>query len=262
MQIQNHSGRDDTIDPYYLLRQIRSGTGGSGTTGLTYSLERKIGSNGEVYYQLVESSAAGSTTTGPRIQFGADELLYEGGNSIGYTLDRLIRRDLEVQETITALENRPATAAVTFEDINLNTNNMTLGGVVAAIAAEDFDLETIVVGPLGATALPSGVGIADAEIRVLKTENGTYYEINAYSDSVSPYKWTALYKDNTEILGWTPAYGGEGGADAIILANLQTALESHTENDDIHVTAGEKLLWNNHVGVNVDPDQGRLIFSH
>lgn len=45
MQIQNQSGRDDTIDPYYLMQMMRNGTRAGGTNA-TYGIEKRVGSDG------------------------------------------------------------------------------------------------------------------------------------------------------------------------------------------------------------------------
>lgn len=259
MQIQNQSGRDDTIDPYYLMQMMRRGSG-TGGTNATYGIEKRVGSDGQIYYQLIEYSEGSSTAVGPNIQFAADELLYDDTHNIAYVLDNLIRRDSEIQEILIGLSNRAVTNVTTLDELSIDTTGMSLNDVVAAVAAEDLSLETLVVGKLDNSASPSGVDSVDVEIKTIQTDQGVYYELSVYSDTVPPYKWTALYKDSEQILDWTAAY--DGGGDAASIENLQTALESHATNSDIHVTAEEKAQWNNHVNVSVDESQGKLIFTH
>lgn len=243
MQIQNQRGRDDTIDPYYLINLARKGAGGTGD-GLSYAIARRVGSDGRIYYQLIASDG---TTSGDNIVFSASDLLYDNNSTVSYVLENLIRRDGEIQEILENIETSGSSKVTTFDDLDITVANVTLSEVIAAIAEENLDSGTLVVGTLDSTALPTGLSSADVEVKVIAGENGTYYEINAYSDFVAPYKWTALYKDNEVLLNWTDAYNG--GGDAQTIANLQLALESHSENETIHISEEERLMWNNHVGV-------------
>lgn len=246
MQIHNQRGRDDTIDPYYLINLARKGAGGT-ADGVSYSLARQVGSDGRIYYQLIASNGAASSVAGDNIVFSASDLLYDDNSTVDYVLENLIRRDSEIQEILENIETSGSSKVTTFDDLNITATNATLSEVIAAIAEENLDSGTLVVGTLDSTALPTGLSSADVEVKVITGENGTYYEINAYSDFVAPYKWTALYKDNEILLNWTDAYNG--GGDAQTIANLQLALESHSENETIHISEEERLTWNNHVGV-------------
>lgn len=86
----------------------------------------------------------------------------------------------------------------------------------------------------------------------------TFYEATLYGD-VEPYKWTALYKNNTRLLDWTPAYGG---GDAITLQSIRDDLDAHINNTEVHITNAERARWDEHVSVTVSSDKKTLIFSN
>ena len=257
MQIQNQLGRDDTIDPYYLTQTLRRGNTSSGGDRM-YTIERRIGSQGEIYYQLVETNSGNSV--GEDMRFSANDLLYDNTSTVEYVIDNLVRRDSEVQEALETLNSSMPQTRKTFDELDISTENKTVQQVITELSQKELTSDILVIGQFSNNnnSLPTDLQTADVEIKTIYTENGTYYEVNAYSDDTAPYKWTSLYKDNTMLMSWTPAYGG--GSDAATIMNLQSALESHASNSDIHITAEERIKWDNHVGVEVNPQQETLIF--
>lgn len=89
-------GRDDTIDPYYLLRVPLKQGGSSDGTNVRYTLARSIGDDGAINYSLVELDGTSSKTVGTTIVFSAKALMYDTDQTVETILNWLISKDTEL----------------------------------------------------------------------------------------------------------------------------------------------------------------------
>lgn len=254
------------FNPFNSVILMNNGDGGT-YEDIKYNIIKQIDENGILYYQLTESiNSSTPTMIGDKIQFSAENLQFDNKNTIKQIINELVKENSEISNIIAQIQEQlqDNITITTFEELNIDTQDKTLNEIISEINDLNLTNNVIIQGLLYQDALPQDTELvledAVCKITTISQNGDNIYKIEATSDKVFPYTWTAIYKNNEMIMNWTSPFDKNSNS-GITIEELKETLLRHIEDQNIHVTEEEKNSWNEKVNVSIEQNENDLTLT-